>query len=155
MENRHNEYGLLWKKADQILMAGLKHDFFLSVQPSFGNHISWSVSQDDVIHEVIWDKSFDSNRFFNPLAGLKHGWHTEPTIITRTIPIDLQFNLLMEKGRKLKLPHEDINIRGIVLDGISWILKFSGVGVTWNVHVEAWLPLINWAESVYSFLRVT
>src|SRR6187455_202590 len=96
MEKRHHEYAELQQKAykfrvDQTLPASstsLQMVFQLLIQPSFRNHISWTVFSEKanltrIARQIIWDKAFDANRFLNPMEGLKHGWHTWPTTSTQ------------------------------------------------------------------------
>jgi hypothetical protein len=168
MERRQAEYSQLAQKADEFLadrslpVSPNPFELILQllIQPAFHNHISWTVFGEEngstrLARQVIWDKIFDGDRFFNPLAGLTHGWHTWPTIDTQSLKLDyFPFDALVEEGRKYASGAEPQS--GIVLDGVQWSVYFPGYFedriVTWNGSSSAGKEFIVWSEKLYDFL---
>jgi hypothetical protein len=68
-----------------LIARGFAPCFRLWRHPSFEAHFAWHVYRNDDssefgIERLIWDLPGDSERFGDPLQGLKHGFHPEPTL---------------------------------------------------------------------------
>lgn len=169
MEKRHSEFVELERKAQLLLMdevppvekPSAKCVLLLSVQPTFDNYVSWAVFTDMgvskfIARHMIWDKLFDQQRFFDPLQGLKHGWHTKPTTtirIGRVAGDDL--GELLKSAGALRIGQA--NQRGIVLDGVGWFLKlppiFGDQLLSWNAVTSEKADFAMWANQVRSLLE--
>ncbi|MEO8611504.1 MAG: hypothetical protein ABI690_26635 [Chloroflexota bacterium] len=115
MEMRQDKFEELRQKANKFLADRalppsentLELIFQMLVQPAFHNHISWTIFAEKsgstrLARQVIWDKAFDGQRFYNPLEGLKHGWHTWPTTITQIAALDpTSFDLLLQRRTQI------------------------------------------------------
>src|SRR5690349_3244263 len=113
MERRHDEFAELVNKATELLldeippveMPNAMFELLISIQPAFGNWQSWVLfvteQRDDfIIRHTVWDHLFDRRRFFDPLEGLKFGWHTVPSITKQTKHLPAtQLHDLLASGR--------------------------------------------------------
>jgi hypothetical protein len=169
VERRREGYVELENKARQLLldekppkdMPDAVCDLLLSVQPTFENYVSWAVfanlkNDDLLVRYTIWDRLFDYRRFTNPMDGLKYGWHTIPTMTIRivgTLPPDLR--TLLEVSRSIH--KEPNNNRGIVVDGIRFLLKIRGNFedrlLSWNALGNYQDELAIWAEKMLRALE--
>ncbi len=164
MEKRHHEFAELVRRTTESLMdetppislPNAVCELVVSVQPTFANRSSWAVfasggDADFVVRMTTWDKTFDQRRFFDPLEGLKFGWHTAPTITTQIASlIQTELSELFERGRTFRSEPE--NQRGIVLDGVMWVLKWhAGLGdrlLSWNQGSAERQEIVRWTEQV-------
>jgi hypothetical protein len=168
LEKRHSEFAELRRNAHEILSGkpvtpitqGLELMLRVIIEPAFQNDVSLMIWHDPIETEymaqkIIWDKSFDSNRFFNPLDGLKHGWHIVPTIRSQTALLDATaVELLIHEGRKI--PSETVVQAPIITDGIRWSIyvphHFDNRTLIWNSATQDENGLISWTEKIVMFL---
>lgn len=169
MEKRHTEFAELEHNAQSLLMderppvemPSAECILLLSVQPTFDNCVSWAVFMDAgvskfIARHTIWDKLFDQQRFFDPLKGLKHGWHTKPTttICIGNVAGDELGELLRSAGA-LRIGQD--NQRGIVIDGVGWFLKLPAIFgeqmLSWNFATSEIADLATWADQVRLLLE--
>jgi hypothetical protein len=168
MENRQADFVALASKAQQQLMDDtfpidapeVEWVLFLSLQPTFGNFVAWTVfsrakRMNFLVRKRVWDRAFDGQRFFDPLAGLKYGWQTTPTITMQvpTLP-RVALDKLLREGRALNI--EPMAKRGIVIDGMERFLKlrgaFQGQFLSWNALPDGWEKLEQWVEKICRIL---
>src|SRR5215212_5891152 len=96
VERREREYAELSARAEELLErpdVRLPHHMPLMRlwrYPSFSRFASWHIylphtgrAEAPVVVESAWDRQFDGARLLEPMQGLKHGFSTEPTILTR------------------------------------------------------------------------
>jgi hypothetical protein len=168
LEKRGGEFAELKQKAYEFLADkslppatnSLELVFQLLLEPTFHNHVSWTIFSEKsgstrLARQVTWDRAFDGRRFFNPLEGLKHGWHTWPTINTQLASLDpLLLDVLLEEGHKCIAWVEDY--RGIVVDGLHCSLYMAGYFedrvVKWNYKPDEGNEFISWAEKMQDLL---
>src|SRR4051812_47624371 len=92
MERRQDDYAILEKQALGILASEASPDntfdalvIYVSIMPSFENFRAWTLFSDKtgseyLVRRTLWDRIFDTRRFLDPMAGLRYGWNTTPTI---------------------------------------------------------------------------
>src|SRR5688572_11849244 len=91
VEQRFDEWRELKQKVDSAFAspnfeAGTDHRLVLRLlrQCHFTPWNKWFLWQQDTslytLEHIYWDKLFDNQRFTDPFAGLKYGWHTTPTM---------------------------------------------------------------------------
>lgn len=168
MGNRQAEYQELTQKAWAQLnreeppdMGHSRPIVGLCVRPSFADHTAWMVfadsqEEDFVARRSRWDRQFDTQRFTDPLFGLKHGWSTEPTLTTTIIMLPSgKVTVYLQEARALEIP--EVLSKSITLDGTRWSLAvknaFGNQTRTWNWEPPAWKPMIAWAARLFSFLE--
>jgi hypothetical protein len=165
VEQRYAGFRELERRAHEELMlvgnqpseAAQAFVFGLSVCPTFGNPVTWNVwdGVSQIVRQVIWNKLSDSERFSDPLAGLRQGWHTVPTIEAKVFPVERTvFDGLLTSIRQIRLPCYEST--GIVLDGTSWRVKVAGCfddqTVSWIGHDEEMREIRYWVLQVYELL---
>ena len=173
MEKRESEFQLLEKQALGILTDETEPNenyreltIYISSSPSFSDYTSWLVFAD--VHETafmlrrtVWRRTFDTQRFRDPLAGLRHGWNTEPTIsVTLTELPSPKIADLLSSARSLDIPEIGLDLRlkqGIVLDGTRWFAfvahAFGNRSYTWSTVPPEWKPVVRWTEQATAFLN--
>lgn len=168
VEMRQAEYAALVQKAHDILMdralpvdspKSLELVVQLLVEPAFRNHTSWTIFAEKgrsmrLVRQVSWDKVFDSGRFHDPLKGLQHGWHTNPTVITKIATLDaVWLDSLLEEGYKYATIEPQ---NGIGLDGVRWSIYmprfFEGRTIQWNL-VQGNDELVEWTKKLADSLK--
>ena len=160
------EFAILESAAQEQLISetpplpGLTFRLMLSIQPSFRNYISWTLfdsiaASEGIVRRTLWNRTFDGQRFTNPLLGLKHGWHTTPTIssqLATATSTELQ-ELLLSNASLVPPP----NYRGMVIDGVTWFLKWRGMFgnqlVSWNVLYDEQKQVGTWTRQLADVLE--
>jgi hypothetical protein len=101
-ENRPKEWEILEEKALRLLS---KPDLLLKNEsaqlllrlwqyPAFDRYKVWAIyarrnnTEKFLVQRVIWDRRADGERFHDPLAGLRKGFHAEPKITTKIKEVD-------------------------------------------------------------------
>lgn len=173
-EQRQKEFSELSARAEECLehleVSLLYHKLLLRLwhYPSFDRNVSWFVysplsryqkSDSPLVLEVIWDRPIDSQRFSDPLKGLKNGFSFEPTISFRRaeIPLD-ELELKLANLSSIILPIF-VDDGSVGLDGESFGIETSGFKssvrlVWWAEGYEEWKPIVNWATDMRRFLSV-
>lgn len=174
-EHRHKEFSELSARA-QGYLERLKvhlphHNLLLRLwhYPSFGRHISWLVhsplpqyqkSDSPLVLEAVWDQLFDSQRFSDPLEGLKHGFSLEPTVFLRQAELRPdELELKLAKLREMLLP-VSLDDGSVGLDGESFGVETFGFKasvrlVWWSEGYREWKSLVDWAADMRTFLSVS
>jgi hypothetical protein len=134
--------------------------------PSFDAHRSWTVVTSHrtgapppylLVREVTWDRLGDSRRLTDPLEGLKHGFHSRPSLAVRDAEIaPASLDSFLRTAPLLSFPI--IGIGGPVgLDGESFGIEcgdlFQKVRLEWwgNGPPE-WRAFTAWAQEIRDFL---
>jgi len=166
-EARQSEFSVLQERAYEALenVAPPKPSAILllklAVYPAFFNFASWAVfshannSTSLLVRQTIWDRLSDSHRFFDPMEGLRKGWHTSPNLSVVEKDIDkTAFAILFDKAEQIIIPFE--TNPPLVLDGERWYLHipslFEGRNLTWNSGPAEWKELIQWADEMRALL---
>lgn len=164
MEQRHDEFRFLQSKALAILSDATPPDVAhpsliirLHVEPAFGDFASRYVFADDdettfLLRKTVWQRPFDAQRFTQPLMGLKHGWHSEPTVSIAMKPLPASMiAALLREARAMSAPDPDTK-RGVSLDGTPHSLYMAGAfgehTYAWNaINVpQGWNDLAAWMQ---------
>ncbi|MCQ3932365.1 MAG: hypothetical protein DPW16_18095 [Chloroflexi bacterium] len=166
IEARQAEFALLQQQAyaaleDIIPSSGASHFLMrLSIYPAFFKYVSWVIFEGHNLfaRQVIWDRPGDCHRFFDPMEGLRKGWHISPTLsVVEKIIDESVFYSLFDQVHQIPLPKTE---RSMAIDGESWYLHIPGSFenriLDWNAvgckKEDDWQPLIQWAENMHKFL---
>ncbi len=164
IEARQAEFALLQQQAyaalkDIIPSSEASHFLMrLSIYPAFFKYVSWVIfeSHNLFVRQVIWDRPGDFHRFFDPMEGLRKGWHTTPTLSIAEANIEKSvFYPLFDQRLQIPLPKTE---RSMAIDGEAWYLHVPG---SFENHILAWNAvgrekddrqlLIEWAEKLHEF----
>jgi hypothetical protein len=111
-----------------------------------------------IIREIIWERQMDSSRIFNPLVGLKEGFHIEPTLRVRTIEIEKEiFTKLQNDLAKINIPafvkDEILGLDGETC-GVETLGSYHSAKVFWwSSYPDEWKELVSWFENIRMFLE--
>lgn len=110
------------------------------------------------IRQLIWQKQDDYKRLFDPLAGLKEGFHTEPTFEIKTVEIEKEsFDKFNKDLAKIQFPpfikDEILGLDGERF-GVETLGSYHSAKIFWwSSYPEEWKELVNWYEKVKKFLE--
>ena len=166
MEARHLEWSELEARAAFLLehpaelpgqeeLGRCRCELRLWHHPSFDPYTVWSIyqsrkdEQHSLLNQVVWDRPNDVEQMFNPMEGLKQGFHTTPTLRAQTVKI-------LREGVKSRMAElERISLPAFVqnhpfgLDGETFGIA-SGTGFVnaqvswWEEGPTEWQELVNW-----------
>jgi hypothetical protein len=170
-DQRQNEWKILEEKAMHSLLnpESLISDRNVNLLfrfwqfPSFERYKVWAIyaepGKDDtfLLQRIIWNRPSDSRRLSNSFIGLKQGFHTKPSISTKTKILD---SPLFEPYIKELL---EINVSPFVLknglgsDGIEFGFEFrqfmANAGFSWWCRApKEWETLEKWFLKTKNFL---
>jgi len=177
MERRDEERADLTRRAMRCLehaadlepqetVRRLRPEFRLWEFPSFQEWRSWTVftsrpwddaTEAAAVREVTWDQPADYHRLGEPMAGLKYGFHTRPTISLRDASVpgaDLAKHLAAAAEISMPLVgFEDL----LALDGVEFGLENynsrGSVRLEWLYDgPDEWCRIVTWAAQVRQFL---
>ncbi|MBZ0316043.1 MAG: hypothetical protein K8L91_06470 [Anaerolineae bacterium] len=165
IEARQAEFALLQQKAyaalEDIIPSSKTSHFLmrLSIYPAFFKYVSWVIfeSHNLFVRQVIWNRPGDFYRFFDPMEGLRKGWHTTPTLSVAEKKIDESvFYPLFNQAHQILVPKTE---RSMAIDGEAWYLhvpsSFENRILDWNAvgcKTESnWQPLTEWAKKLHEF----
>lgn len=139
----------------------------LWISPSFSSDKHWIFYNPRVqinpqpkprIRQLIWQKQVDQKRLFDPLIGLKEGFHTEPTFEIKTIEIEKElFEKLRSDLAKIKFPpfikDEILGLDGEQF-GVETLGSYHSAKIFWwNSYPEEWKELVEWYDKTKRFLE--
>lgn len=165
IEARQAEFAILQQQAyaalEDIIPSSETSHFLmrLSIYPAFFKYVSWVIFEGHslFVRQVIWDRPGDFHRFFDPMEGLRKGWHTTPTLsIAETNIKKAVFYPLFNQRHQIALPKTE---RSMAIDGETWYLHVSGTFenrvLDWNGvgcgKEGGWQPLTEWAKKLHQF----
>ncbi len=167
VEARQAEFAILQQQAyvalEDIPLSSERSHFLmrLSIYPAFFKYVSWMIWEgaDLFVHQVIWDRPSDFHRFFDPMEGLRKGWHTAPTLsIAETNIKKSVFYPLFDQRHQIPLPKTE---RPLAIDGETWYLHlpdtFENRILDWNGVGQPtgdWQPLTEWAKKLHEFFLI-
>jgi hypothetical protein len=136
--------------------------------PAFGPQTTWTIltpgrkvqrDAGPVVREVTWDRAADHERLFNPLEGLRKGFHGHPTLGLREALLPaVELGSLLEAAANLAVPVVLCTRPGVVgLDGEYFGLETyeasSSVRLQWWCDGPTeWRHFTDWFGQVRSFL---
>lgn len=110
------------------------------------------------VRQIIWQKDFDFRRLYDPLTGLKEGFHTEPTFEIKKIEIEkVFFENLNKQLSEISFPafveDEMLGLDG-EKSGIETLGFYHPARVSWwSVYPKEWQNLVGWFEKTRNYLE--
>lgn len=177
-ESRQEEWVELEAKALRMLEnprllsddAATKHFLpvlHLWVAPGFTPSIHWVIynprlqidpQPKPLIKQIIWDRQADFKRLYDPMTGLKEGFHTEPTFVTQIAEIEKdQLNDISAELANISITpfvrDETLGLDGEHF-GVETLGSYHATKIFWwSSYPEDWKELVDWFEKTRHFLQ--
>ena len=129
--------------------------------PAFAKYISWTIFTDKdgnmVLKQMIWDRPDDTERFMDPIVGLKKGWHIEPTLTNSETSLD-QSEIVRRITIANTIAIPLVGIKSTVrLDAVTYGLQipasYNSFRLQWWCNgPEEWRELTTWAADMRTYL---
>lgn len=171
MKVRDDEWQELSKRALEILekpalllnAVDLRHFrpvLRLAHHPTFGDEKIWvfyrprpqiDPQPKPRINSITWNKRADRERLFQPLAGLREGFHLSPTFEVSSAEIEKRdFEELLNGLSKIEmppfLPDEMLGLDGEHFEAETLGNYHSAKVKWWSVYSEEWRELADWFD---------
>jgi hypothetical protein len=127
LENRQDEFAHVEKEANSLLrgeniLTPLACQYRINIihMPSFEDWQSWVIFQEETqvtVWHIHWRRLFDLERFFQPMSGLKYGWHQTPTYEIKKLML-----LTKEEFEPFLPIPKDAPSPKAMLDGTQWYI---------------------------------
>jgi hypothetical protein len=139
----------------------------LWISPSFTPEIHWVFYKPRLnlnpqpkprIRQLIWKRQDDLRRLFDPLVGLKEGFHTEPTFEIKTVEIAPEkFKEIHDELARIHFPafvkDEILGLDGVHF-GVQTLGFYHSARVSWwSSYPKEWQELVVWYEEMREFLE--